>query len=171
MKKFLVAAVLLLSALTLKAQENPKEKDWAQFGRYAQYNVLTKDRPVAVLFGDSITRGWEKMDYPWLHARRFYGRGISGQVTSQMLVRFRQDVIDMEPQYVVILAGINDIAHNNGRIKVEHIFHNLQSMVELAQVHGIKPVMCTLCPTKEIFWYKEMGDPRPAVDSLNTLIR
>ena len=171
MKKLLVAAVLLLSALTLKAQENPKEKDWAQFGRYAQYNVLTKDRPVAVLFGDSITRGWEKMDYPWLHARRFYGRGISGQVTSQMLVRFRQDVIDMEPQYVVILAGINDIAHNNGRIKVEHIFHNLQSMVELAQVHGIKPVMCTLCPTKEIFWYKEMGDPRPAVDSLNTLIR
>ena len=171
MKRLLAIAVLLITAITAGAQENPKEVDWAQFGRFAKYNVLTKDRPVAVLFGDSITRGWDKTDPDWLKERRYYGRGISGQVTSQMLVRFRQDVIDMQPQYVVILAGINDIAHNNGRIKVEHIFQNLQSMVELAQLHGIKPVMCTLLPAKEIRWYKEMGDPRPAIDSLNTVIK
>ena len=170
MKRILILAALLLAAASASAQV-AKDADWAQFGRYANDNVLVKDRPVAVLFGDSITQNWAKMDGTWLKEQRFLGRGISGQVTSQMLVRFRADVIELNPEYVVILAGINDIGHNNGRIKVENTFQNIQSMVELAQLHGIKPVMCTLCPSKEIYWYRQAGDPRPAVDSLNTFIR
>ena len=170
MKRILSIAVLILAVMAVKAQDNPKEKDWAQFGFYAKDNALVKDHPVAVLFGDSITRNWAKMDGAWLKEQCFIGRGISGQVTSQMLVRFRQDVLELNPEYVVILAGINDIGHNNGRIKVENTFKNLVSMVELAQTHGIKPILCTLCPSKEIYWYREAGDPRPAVDSLNTFI-
>lgn len=168
-RQLLLVSALLIAALA--SAQVPKDKDWANFSYYSADNVLVKDRPVAVLFGDSITRGWAREDGGWLRERRYIGRGISGQVTSQMLVRFRADVIDLNPDYVVILAGINDIAHNNGRIKVEHVFQNLRSMVELARLHGIKPVLCTLCPAKEIGWYREMGDPRPSIDSLNRLIR
>ncbi|MBQ6014962.1 MAG: family 20 glycosylhydrolase [Bacteroidales bacterium] len=148
-----------------------REKDWANFSRYSEDNKKVKNRPVAVLFGDSITQNWAKFDNQWLRDHGFIGRGISGQTTSEMLVRFRSDVIELQPEYVAILAGINDIAHNNGIIKVENIFKNLVSMVELAKLHGIKPIMCTLVPAKEIGWYKQVGDPRPAIDSLNTLIR
>jgi len=160
---------LLFSATALRAQDQ-EDKDWPRYSYYAEYNKLSKDRPVAVLFGDSITRNWEKNDYAWLRAHRFLGRGIGGQTTMHMLARFRPDVIELQPEYVVILAGINDIARNNGFIKVENIMKNLVSMVELAQAHGIKPVMCTVLPAEEIGWRKRIGDPRPSIDSLNTLI-
>ena len=88
----------------------------------------------------------------------------------QLLVRFRQDVIELNPEYVVILAGINDIARNNGYITVENTFRNLVSMVELAKYNGIKPVMCTLVAADQIGWRKRVGDPRPQIDSLNALI-
>lgn len=167
--KLLTLALLLLPA-ALSAQV-AKDADWAQFGYYAQENTLVKDRPVAVLFGDSITRNWMKLDKAWIRSHLFAGRGISGQTTSQMLVRFRQDVLELNPEYVVILAGINDIGHNNGRIKVENTYKNIVSMAELAQIHGIKPVLCSVLPAKEIYWYKEAGDPRPAIDSLNTCLK
>lgn len=167
----LAAAFLLAAGTALKAQEQqPEDKDWPRFSYYAENNKLVKDRPVAVLFGDSITRNWEKNDYAWLRSHGFLGRGIGGQTTMHMLARFRPDVIELNPEYVVILAGINDIARNNGYIKVENIMKNLISMVELAQAHGIKPVMCTVLPAAEIGWRKRIGDPRLSIDSLNVLI-
>ena len=87
-----------------------------------------------------------------------------------MLVRFRADVIDLKPEYVHILAGINDIACNNGRIKVVNVFKNIVSMVELAKYNGIKPIVCTTTPAKEFGWRKGFPDPRPSIDSLNTMI-
>ncbi len=169
MRKLLALAALVLFAAVASAQI-PIDRDWAQLNKYAQDNTLVKDRPVAVLFGDSITRGWVKTHNDFLRANRFTGRGISGQTTSQMLVRFRQDVLELYPEYVVILAGINDIGRNNGYIKVEDTFKNIVSMAELAQLHGIKPILCTILPAGEIGWRKEIGDPRPAIDSLNTFI-
>lgn len=175
-----VRVAVLLAAFFLNllpcitwAQQKPeeKDKDWAQFYYYAEQNNTVKDRPLAVLFGDSITRNWVKLDSPWLKEQNFQGRGISGQTTMQMLVRFRADVLALAPEYVVILAGINDIARNNGYIKVENTFNNIVSMVELAQLHGIKPVLCTVLPAREIGWRKRVGDPRPSIDSLNLLIR
>ncbi|MBR5703390.1 MAG: glycoside hydrolase family 97 catalytic domain-containing protein [Bacteroidales bacterium] len=146
------------------------DPDWAKFDRYEQKNKEVTGKPLAVLMGDSITQGWARSDGAWLDEHNLVGRGISGQTTSQMLVRFRRDVIELQPEYVVILAGINDIARNNGYITVENAFNNIVSMVELAQVAGIKPVLCTLTPAHEIGWRKRIGDPRPLVDKMNGLI-
>ena len=146
------------------------DPDWAKFDRYEQKNKEVVGKPVAVLMGDSITQGWARAHGAWLDGHKFIGRGISGQTTSQMLVRFRRDVIELQPEYVVILAGINDIARNNGYITVENAFNNIVSMVELAQVAGIKPIMCTLTPAHEIGWRKRIGDPRPLIAEMNALI-
>ena len=148
-----------------------REKDWAKFSRYSEENKVVGGKPVAVLFGDSITQNWAKFDPQWLKDHGFVGRGIGGQTTSEMLVRFRADVIDLKPEHVVILAGVNDIAGNNGVITVENIFGNIVSMVELARLHGIKPILCTVLPAKEIGWFRHAGDPRPNIERLNTLIR
>jgi len=168
MKKLLLLAALLLP-LAANAQI-PTDKDWADYSYYAHANELVKERPVAVLFGDSITYNWVKNDSEFLSIHQFVGRGISGQTTLQMLARFRTDVLELKPQYVVILAGINDIARNTGYIEVEHTFGNIVSMVELAQANGIKPVLCTVLPASAINWRRELGDPRPLIGQLNELI-
>lgn len=166
----LAACLVPLSIRSANAQVK-EDADWARFSYYEQSNTIVKNKPKAVLFGDSITRNWVKFDVNWFRDNAFLGRGIGGQTTAQMLVRFRADVIELAPEYVVILAGINDIARNNGYIKLGNVFNNLVSMVELARLHGIKPVMCTVLPAGEIYWRKNLGDPRPAIDSLNTFIR
>ena len=171
MRKLFLTIALALTAIAVGAQQKPEDKDWAKFYRYEAQNGPMKNRPVAVLMGDSITDGWAKQDGAWLWHRLLVGRGISGQTTAQMLVRFRADVIELDPEYVVILAGINDIARNNGFIRLKNVNKNIISMVELAQAHGIKPVLCTLLPAHEIGWRKWLGDPRPQIDSLNTMIR
>lgn len=145
--------------------------DWAKFGRYASDNAAVKASPKAVLFGDSITQGWASSDPAWFKEHNFLGRGISGQTTSEMLVRFRADVIDLHPKYVVILAGINDIAQNNGYISVENVFGNIVSMVELAKAAKIKPVLCTVLPAGEIGWRPALGDPRPQIARLNAMLK
>ena len=160
-------------AAVIRQEPEPWQKtdsDWSRFDYYEKQNAQLTTRPKAVLFGDSITRNWVRNDAAWLDAHGFVGRGISGQTTMQMLSRFRPDVIDLKPEYVVILAGINDIARNNGYISVEHTFGNLVSLVELAQANGIKPVMCTVLPAREIRWRKRVGDPRPLIEKLNALI-
>ena len=167
-KLFLLAALLFPLAV---AAQIPIDHDWARFSRYESENAQVKKQPVAVLFGDSITNNWAKEDNAWLQEHHFLGRGIGGQTTLQMLARFRTDVIELHPQYVAILAGINDIARNTGYIDVKNTFGNIVSMVELAQVNGIRPVLCTVLPAGEIGWRKEVGDPRPLIDSLNALIR
>lgn len=168
-KKLLILAFFFLP-LALQAQI-PIDRDWANFSHYAQDNQAVKERPVAVLFGDSITYNWVKNDNGFLVEHQFLGRGIGGQTTLQMVSRFRTDVIELHPQYVAILAGINDIARNTGYIDVKNTFGNIVSMVELAQVNGIRPILCTVLPAGEIGWRREVGDPRPSIESLNSLIR
>ena len=173
-KRLIIASATLFmvaASFLCQAQDKQENRDWAKFSYYAGENASVETRPVAVLFGDSITSNWARFDSGWLKDHSFLGRGIGGQTTMQMIVRFRADVIDLKPEYVAILAGINDIARNNGAIAVKNIFGNIVSMVELAQLHGIKPVLCTVCPAREIGWRRHLGDPRPKIDSLNTLIR
>ena len=170
-KRILFSLFFLVSILPSLAAQQKQDRDWAQFGRYQKANETVTVRPKAVLMGDSITDGWAAQDPDWLSAQGFAGRGISGQTTSEMLVRFRADVIGLKPRYVVILAGINDIARNNGFIEVEHIFGNIVSMAELAKVHKIKPVLCTVLPASEIGWRKDLGDPTPKILQLNALLK
>lgn len=126
-------------------------KDWNQLGRYHAENQEIKRKPAdprrVVFMGDSITDGWPLAEaFP---GRPYVNRGISGQTTAQMLVRMYPDVIALQPAAVVILAGTNDIAGNAGPQSIEMIQHNLMAMVELAQAHRIKVILCAVLPTSD----------------------
>lgn len=165
--KRVILAIILAAGLcgTARAQA-----EWANFARYEEANAQVTSRPRAVFMGDSITDGWYRQDPEFFTSNNFLGRGISGQVTSQMLVRFRRDVISHRPKYVVFLGGINDIAGNKGEISVEDTFNNIVSMVELAKANRIKPILCLVFPTTTISWRKEVEDPLSKVNELNSLI-
>jgi len=124
-----------------------------------------------VFMGDSITQGW-KIEGPdgYFPGKPYVNRGISGQTTPQMLVRFRQDVIDLKPRAVVILAGINDIAGNTGPETLEEIEGNLASMAELAAAHHIRVVMCSVLPAFDFPWIPGMT-PAPKVVALNAWMK
>lgn len=126
-------------------------KDWNQLGRYHAANEVLKKQaaePRRVVFmGDSITDSWPLAEaFP---GQPYVNRGISGQTTAQMLVRMYPDVIALQPAAVVILAGTNDIAGNNGPQSIEMIEQNLMAMVELAKVHNIKVILCALTPISD----------------------
>ena len=124
-----------------------------------------------VFMGDSITQGW-KIEGPdgYFPGKPYVNRGISGQTTPQMLVRFRQDVIDLTPTAVVILAGINDIAGNTGPETLEEIEGNLASMAELAAEHHIRVVMCSVLPAYDFPWSPGKV-PAPKVLALNAWMK
>ena len=165
--KGILTLVMLLVATSVFAQH----KDWAKFERYAAANETVVVAPKAVFMGDSITDGWAQKDGDFFAANNFVGRGISGQVTSQMLVRFRRDVIELHPEYVVILAGTNDIALNNGIITHENIMSNIISMCELAKLHQIKPILCSVLPCDKYLWRLEVENPAAEVIRLNKMIK
>lgn len=169
-KAFACLAVGVLSMLlgnTMRAADN---RDWAKFGRYAEANAALKCNPEVVFMGNSITDFWPgKSPKFWADNKGFVGRGISGQTTCEMLVRFRQDVIGLHPRVVVILAGINDIAQNNGKITLANVLGNLQSMTELARAHGIKVALCSVVPCSRFAWRPEIK-PASQVKQLNSMI-
>lgn len=167
--KVFAAAVFMAAAVNAGAQDYMR--DWAQFGRYAQENEKITSSPYAVFMGDSITDGWDDSDPSFFPDNGFVCRGISGQTTSEMLVRFRQDVIDLRPKYVVILAGTNDVAQNNGFITLEDVMDNLVSMCELAKLHKIKPVLCSVTPASSFGWRPEIKDAAGKIEKLNGMIR
>ena len=169
-KAFACLAVGVLSMLlgnTMRAADN---RDWAQFNRYAEANAALNSNPDVVFMGNSITDFWPgKSPEFWADNAGFVGRGISGQTTCEMLVRFRQDVINLHPRVVVILAGINDIARNNGKISLVNVLGNLKSMTELARAHGIKVALCSVVPCSRIAWRDEI-EPALQVKQLNGMI-
>jgi len=124
-----------------------------------------------VFMGDSITEGWHFTgpdgSFP---GKPYINRGISGQTSPQMLVRFRQDVIDLKPKVVVILAGTNDIAGNTGPMTLEASENNLASMADLATANGIKVVLCSVLPAADFWWHKGL-EPAEKIVALNTWIK
>lgn len=145
--------------------------DWAQHNRYATANQSLEDSVQVVFIGNSITDHWDDIHPEFFSANHYANRGISGQVSSQMLVRFQSDVIRLHPRVVVILAGTNDIALNNGYIAIEHIAENVQSMCELAQYHHIQPIICSVLPVYQYPWRKEVTAPADTIRQLNTILR
>ena len=126
-----------------------------------------------VFMGDSITEGWAHFGVPPqppVAEKDYVNRGISGQTTPQMVVRFQQDVIDLKPAVVVILAGINDIAGNTGDMTPEQTEGNLAAMAEQAQAHGIKVVMCSILPAFDFPW-RPGREPAPKVVAINTWMK
>lgn len=145
--------------------------DWAQHNRYATANQSLEDSVQVVFIGNSITDHWDDIHPEFFSANHYANRGISGQVSSQMLVRFQSDVIHLHPRVVVILAGTNDIALNNGYIAIEHIAENVQSMCELAQFHHIQPIICSVLPVYQYPWRKEVIAPADTIRQLNAMLR
>ena len=149
-------------------------QDWPNLKRYAEANaqvdsIYAKENRV-VFMGNSITEGWVNSDPDFFTKNNFIGRGISGQTTPQMLLRFRQDVIDLNPVAVVILAGTNDIAGNTGPMTTAQIFDNMVSMVELAEANGIVPIVSSILPASKYPWKPEVDSVGPILE-LNTMLK
>jgi lysophospholipase L1-like esterase len=148
--------------------------DWAYLKRYQAENAaLGPPRPGenrVVFMGNSITEGWAKYFPSMFPGKPYVDRGISGQTTPQMLVRFRQDVIALEPAVVVILAGTNDIAGNTGPSTIEMIEDNLASMAELAKANGITVVLSSVLPVFDYPWRPGL-EPAPKIVALNTWMK
>jgi Lysophospholipase L1 and related esterases len=176
----LAAIVLALSAAAphLSAQRTPQDDplrtDWANLVKYRQANAeLPPPAPGekrVVFLGNSITEGWAPYFAAMFSGKPYIGRGISGQTTPQMLLRFRQDVIGLKPRAVVILAGTNDIAGNTGPSTLEMIEDNLASMAELAKANGIRVVLSSVLPAYRYPWKPELK-PADTIIALNTWIR
>ena len=167
-KSHLSLIVICLFVQFLNAQ------DWGNLERFKQENaeVMTNKlfKNSIVFMGNSITEGWLKHHPEFFKGKPYINRGISGQTTPQMLLRFRQDVINLKPSAVVILAGINDIAQNTGPITLEMIADNIKSMTELAKANHIKVILCSVLPAIDFPWRKGL-EPAEKVVKLNALIK
>jgi lysophospholipase L1-like esterase len=142
-------------------------QDWNQIGRYHDDNVRLQAQPAekgrVVFLGDSITDGWKLAQY--FPGQPYVNRGISGQTTPQMLVRFYPDVLNLHPAAVIFLAGTNDIARNTGPETLEMIEDNFRAMCELAQKHGVKVVLGLLLPVSD-HTQRKQTERRPPADIL-----
>lgn len=154
----------------LLAQDN----DWANLNRYKEENLkigLPADNENRVVFiGNSITQGWIEVNPNFFVGKSYINRGISGQTTPQMLVRFRSDVVNLKPKVVVILAGTNDIAGNTGPSTLEMIEDNIASMVEISNANNIKAVLCSVLPAYDYPW-KPGLEPAQKIVDLNKWIK
>ncbi|MES1201428.1 MAG: SGNH/GDSL hydrolase family protein [Pseudomonadota bacterium] len=168
----LLAAGGLALASGASAQDERETRihqDWAYLNKYRAENeaLMNSHAPVEIVFmGDSITEIWPQRDPAFWTAGRVC-RGISGQTTPQMLVRFRQDVIDLNPRVVHIMAGTNDVAGNTGPMTPEMTQANLRSMAELARAHRIKIVFGSIPPADHFFWAPDAPQPAQRIMALN----
>ena len=166
--------LILLLLFMLLAGEFLYAQDWANLKRYQKENaelLMSKTEDQSIVFmGNSITDSWSIIRPEFFAGKPYINRGISGQTTPQMLERFRQDVIDLQPAVVVILAGINDIAGNTGPSTIEMIADNIFSMAEQAKANHIKVVLSSVLPAADFSWSLE-EQPAEKVIALNALIK
>lgn len=167
---FYIILTFIFMEEILLAQDN----DWANLNRYKEENLkigFPADNENRVVFiGNSITQGWIEVDPNFFAGKSYINRGISGQTTPQMLVRFRSDVVNLKPKVVVILAGTNDIAGNTGPSTLEMIEDNIASMVEIANANNIKVVLCSILPAYDYPW-KTGLEPAQKIVDLNKWIK
>ena len=164
--------IIMLASLFTNISANAQ--DWANLERFRQENAKlpppAKNEKRVVFMGNSITEGWGNLYPDFFKDKPYINRGISGQTTPQMLIRFRPDVINLEPAVVVILAGANDIAGNTGPSTLEMIADNIYSMAELAKAHGIKVVLSSVLPAYDFPWRPGL-EPAPKIAALNKMIK
>ena len=172
MKKLKLTFGIIL--LTLLMIESTYSQDWANLNRYKIENEnlgLTLSNENRIVFmGNSITEGWSQHHPEFFIGKPYINRGISGQTTPQMLIRFRQDVIALKPKVVVILAGTNDIAGNTGPMTLEMITNNIISMCEIAQANGINVIISSVLPAFDYPW-KPGLNPDEKIAKLNKMLK
>ncbi len=176
MKNILTSLFLIaiLFPFSVFSQNNRGKDDWANLKKYADADEnLAQPEPGenrVVFMGNSITEAWVKIDSSFFANKEYVGRGISGQTSSQMLLRFRQDVINLKPTVVVILAGTNDIAENTGPIALKDILGNIISMTQLGETNNIKVILCSVLPAYDFPWHHGL-QPAEKIVKLNSMIK
>ena len=149
-------------------------EDWANLSYYKEENLkLVREgtKEGIIFMGDSITEEWGRIMPEFFFNKQYINRGIGGQTTPQMLIRFRQDVIDLNPDAVVILAGTNDIAGNTGPSSVKMIIDNLMSMAEIASKQNIQVFMSSILPVFRYPWNKSIIDPFKKIAEINNFMK
>lgn len=166
----LIITLLLMCSLHAAAQN-----DWGNFGRYAADNLVVIQQPEScrkvVFMGNSITDNWASHRPQFFTDNGYVGRGISGQTSYQMLLRFRQDVVMLQPKAVVINAGTNDIAMNNHPYVEDRTFGNIVSMCEIAKANKIKVILTTITPCDHYSWRPDVTDAVEKIQHLNARLR
>lgn len=149
-------------------------QDWFGFNRYKADNdiiIANKEYPDVVFMGNSITDNWAYFHPDFFISNNYCGRGIGGQTSAQMLVRFTADVIALHPKAVVIMAGTNDVAHNDLYVEPEHVIENIIAMCELAKANGIIPIISSIPPCSEFCWRTEIKNAAQTIADLNNELK
>ena len=159
--------------IRLHIKDIEKETDWANINHYKEANSklgapLDSEKRV-VFMGDSITENWEIINPEFFSENKFINRGIGGQTSPQMLIRFRSDVIELKPSLIIILAGTNDIAGNTGPTTIKMIANNIISMSELAISHGINVIISSVLPVYNYNW-SDVEEPNKKIVNLNKIL-
>ncbi len=164
--KFILIAIIMI--------ESTIAQDWANLNRFKNENdslgVPSATENRVVFMGNSITEGWSQFCPEFFEGKPYINRGIGGQTTPQMLLRFRQDVINLKPKVVIILAGTNDIAGNTGPSTLQMIMDNIISMSELAISNNIKVILSSVIPAFDYPWNPGLN-PNEKIPKLNNMIK
>ena len=179
MKKIMLAAMAIITASALFAGEETIKQpysEWARFNRYEKENKALKDKntppPDAVFMGDSIIDMWSNVIHKeFFKQNNYLGRALCGQVTIQMIARFRKDVLEMNPKVVVIMGGTNDIAENEGYTELDDIAGNIMNMAEIALSNGMIPVVCSITSAEEYRWRKRISDVPNKIAKVNGMLK
>lgn len=171
---FLVILLHVFSVSTAQKQPNENWSDWVNFKKYAASNQQVmprvKGEKRVVFLGNSIFEGWLRLRPEFFANKPYHARGISGQTTPQMLLRFYEDVVALDPEILVLKAGINDIAENNGRYEQQRTLNNIKAIAQLARVNKIKVILCSVLPASEFKWRPGL-EPGDKVIALNAAIK
>lgn len=168
MKKTLILIIFVIMSFFGYSQ------DWFGFNRYKADNeriIASNNYPEVVFMGNSITDNWAFFHPDFFSSHNFCGRGIGGQTSAQMLVRFTDDVIDLHPKAVVIMAGTNDVAHNEYWVSPERVVDNIVAMCNQAQANGIVPIISSIPPCSEFPWRKEIKNPGQTIVDINKSLK
>ena len=169
----LVFTIMINNAQEVFIQGGGTIMDWAHLKKFDEENKKlkkTNELKRVVFMGNSIIEGWSNFDKDFFIDNPFVNRGISGQTTPQMLIRFRPDVVNLKPKSVVILAGINDIAGNTGPISLENTAENIMSMAEIAIANNIKVYICSTLPAIDFPWSPGL-EPAQKIIKLNSILK
>jgi len=169
-----IKTLTLLSFLSFFGLTTINAQDWAGLNKFKKANqelaAPQKNEDRIIFMGNSITIGWLNLRPSFFEGKPYINRGISGQTTPQMLVRFRQDVIDLKPKVVVLLAGTNDIAGNTGPSTLEMIMDNIKGMAEMARINNINVILSSTLPAFDYPW-KPGLEPSGKIIELNKMIK
>lgn len=169
----IIFKIRILARLTTDMGNSIKAQDWPNLNKHKKANAVLAEPETnenrIVLMGDSITEFWGTIHPEFFGGKPYINRGISGQTSPQMLLRFRADVISLKPSVVVILAGVNDIAGNTGPLTLEQTTDNIFSMVELAEANNVKVILCSVLPASDFPW-KPSQEPADKIIALNALL-